>query len=130
MLSIKEALYAKLSGDATLTAMLSTGEEIYYAYSPSTASLPCITYRQLSRQRIQGGDRDDELYQVSAFAGDPDTSDRMAERIRVLLDAQPLVASGRRVDFVGVVTDSETFESDPGEFHHALQVQVISYPTA
>lgn len=102
--AVRRALYGKLSGDATLSAMLATApsgvtKSIYFEVAPEGASPPFVIYfKSAGTPRYAIGARayDDEVWTIKGVAKEnPDASDNIASRLDVLLTDGTISISGR-----------------------------------
>lgn len=133
--AVRRALYGKMSGDATLTAMLGSppsgySKAIYYQAAPDGAEFPYIVFnKQASTPRYAIGARayDDDVWLVKAVirssgpGGDsPDAADDIASRLDVLLTDGTISISARTQLYLRRVSDVDFSEvSDGTLYRHA-----------
>lgn len=134
-IAIRRALYGKMSGDATLTAMLGSppsgySRAIYYQAAPDGAEFPYIVFnKQASTPRYAIGARayDNEVWLIKAVirssgpGGDsPDDADNIASRLDVLLTDGTISISGKTQLLLRRVSDVDFSEvSDGTLYRHA-----------
>jgi len=98
---IRRALYAKLTGDATLTALLSAATAIYEAKAPQSAAYPLVIFDLYApgadAYTFSARAYEDDLWIVKACdrAASSDRADDIAKRIDALLTDGSLVITGR-----------------------------------
>jgi len=99
--AIRRAIYAKLNGDATLTALLSAATAIYEAKAPQSAAFPLVIFDLYApgadAYTYSGRAYEDDLWIVRGVdkSGSSDTVDDIAARIDALLTDGALTISGR-----------------------------------
>jgi hypothetical protein len=90
---VKDALFAKLSGDTgtgSLEALLGGAGRISQGMIPDAANLPWLTFREITAVVDSELPAWSELYQISAWSRSLDKNDAIKERVRALLHKQPL----------------------------------------
>jgi hypothetical protein len=123
--AIRKALYAKLSGDATLAALLSGATAVYHAVAPEEAIYPLVVlHRQGGRkEETFGGEAwRDAPWLVKGVCQDGTSNpvDRIADRIDTLLDRGTLTIAGCRLVDASHQSDVEYVETVEGrQYRHA-----------
>lgn len=127
--AVRRALYGKMSGDTTLSAMLPAApsglsKAIYHEVAPEGANLPyVIFFKSAGTPRYAIGARawDDEVWTIKGVASeDPDTADNIASRLDVLLTDGTISISGRTELYLRREGDVEYGEvADGKRYHHA-----------
>jgi hypothetical protein len=134
---LRKALYAKLSGDATLTAKLSSATAIYHKLAPEGAVPPYVVFRQISGTRqwaFQGGQIRWPMWLVMAVDRGPtaEVAEDIDARIDELLNDAKLTIEGfnhlaiyREMDMPEPVTDDsgEILQSVGGLYKIATEPQ-------
>lgn len=105
---IRTALYGRLTGDATLVAMLATPTSVFDEKAPQGSPRPYIVISRPSNvvaARSFGGDGvDNDVWQIKAIDGPREDetnptatpAEDIAERIDFLLDGHELTVAGRQ----------------------------------
>ena len=105
--AVRRALYGKMAGDATLTAMLppapaGLAQNIFHEYAPQEASLPAVVFSKSTgtpAYSLTARNYDDELWLVKAVDAledhGPDVSDNIASRLDQLLTDGTISISGK-----------------------------------
>lgn len=120
---VRSALYAKLTGDATLTAAV--GSRVYYEVAPASATYPLIIFAKVSRvvPRVMTGQAySDALWLVKGVdkASSANAVDDIASRIETILDDGSLTIAGQQV--MAILHDSDVQYSEVTEgvtYHHS-----------
>lgn len=99
MKAIRRALYAKLTGDATLAALI--GTRVYDGIAPQSATYPLVVLQHqagVDAYTFAGRAFEDHVWLVRAVdkAGSADTADDIAARIDDVLTDGALAITGRR----------------------------------
>lgn len=126
----RRAIYGKLAGDTTLTAMLgpaSVGQNIYYQQAPAGAAFPYVIFSKQSgtpTYSFQTGQSayDSEVWLVKGVdqGSSADTVDAIASRVDTLLTDGALSISGRTQMYLRRESDVDYSEEDKGQlFRHA-----------
>jgi hypothetical protein len=88
MPQLEEALYARLSGFAGLTAL--TGTRIYPMRAPATAGYPHVVYQRISTVRPPAFGVDTGVanprFQVTSWAATPVSAKTVKEQVRLALE--------------------------------------------
>lgn len=116
--AVNTALYSRLAGDATLTAMLSGGTavpSVYVESAPDNAVLPFVIFSHQSGTELsETAHRDpEELLYVRAYASTPSQAGSIDARLDTLLHLQPLTVSGWNNIWLARLTDISMIEEDP-----------------
>lgn len=128
MLLVQSALYARLTGDATLTGLI----EGVYDYVPETAEYPFVVIGEAietpdNRHGGYGRETVVTLHVWSRYQGYAQAL-RIGARVTALLDHQPLTIEGlahiaTRFEFSQTLTDPEP----PGDIRHlVLRYRVVT----
>ena len=87
MATLAESLYAHLTNDAAVSALVST--RVYPGVAPADAALPRITYSQIGGQHPQqaGGvaGRRRVVLQINSWAASQNAAESLAEKVRLAL---------------------------------------------
>jgi hypothetical protein len=132
---VRAALYSRLSGDATLTGLLSAQAAIYHQIAPQDAAYPLIVFqRQDGRPDWTFGDHmQRDLWTVRAIDRATSASDAeaIADRIDVLLNDAPLVVNGRALLYLRRESDVDFSEQDGADTlrHVGGVYRVVTDPT-
>lgn len=117
---IPNAIYACLSADATLGALLSTTDAIFPKEAPEGTEYPFVVYRQISGVTERGFHDNNARNQVWLIegvcrGGDPEPAEAIDARLEELLDDASLpLESGRLIGFLREA-DAPAHEIDGGE---------------
>jgi len=127
----KQAVYSKLSGDATLLALLPNGAgSITYA-RPTTApepTLPLVTYLEVSSIFEPEIPLWTTRIQVSVFAKSADQADIIGARVKALLhQGQLTIPNSGRLDSIYLDSEQEFYEEDTLLHHRAMDFRVRIY---
>lgn len=128
--AVRRALYGKMSGDVTLTAMLASpptgrSKSIYYQRAPQGADFPYVVFSKQSGTAIYGLTArayDTEVWLVKAVdrSEDSDVAENIASRLDALLTDGTLSISGRTQLYLRRESDVDYAEDSDGvTFHHA-----------
>lgn len=122
MSSLREAIYSRLHGDATLTAMLAEPTAIYHRLAPKEAAYPFAVFHKMTAPRqlaFNGGELRWPIWLVKAVDRSPNASraEEIDERIEALLDNAPVTVSGFTNSFLRREMDlpESTSKDDMGE---------------
>ncbi len=98
--AIKEAIYAKLSSDTTLVALLGGTVNIFAVNPPTEAEYPCIVYSitgssEYAPAQDNSGRILETVFRVEVFSNSSNTleSDNIADRVKTLLHGQNVLNS-------------------------------------
>lgn len=87
MATLAEALYAHLTNDAAVAALV--GARIYPGVAPADASLPRITYNQIGGQHPQEASgvagRRRVILQINSWAASDNAAGALSEKVRLAL---------------------------------------------
>lgn len=128
--AVRRAVYGKMSGDATLTAMLGTpapgySKSIYYQQAPQGARFPYIIFnKQSSVPRYAIGARayDNDVWLIKAIdrSDTADAADNIASRLDALLTDSSLSISGKTQLYLRRESDVDYSETADGVlYRHA-----------
>jgi hypothetical protein len=132
---VRSAIYARLTGDATLTGMLSTPTAIFHQVAPQDARTPYIVFHKQAgtpHWQFGGAHIQHDVWTVKAITRDASATvaeDISARADEVLTDA-PLAVDGR--DLLAVYRESDVDYPEPvdGEIYHhvGFMCRLISAP--
>lgn len=121
--AVKAGLYSKLTGDATLTALLASSTSVFDKVAPQGSALPYVIFQKLdgqARYTMGGHAYTDNTFLVKAVTDSPSalTAGSICERIDALLtDGTITLSSGsvmvsrRQVDIdYAETTDGRTYQ--------------------
>ncbi len=140
--AIRRAIYGKLAGDTTLTAMLATppsgySQSIFHQVAPKGAGHPYVIFQQQSETPVhamKGGASvfSSELWLLKAVdhSGSSDAADEIDGRIKALLNDGALSISGASLMYLRRESGVEYPEVIDGEIyrHRGALYRVISQP--
>lgn len=132
---VRRAFYSKLTGDATLTALLSSSSAVYHAVAPKAATYPLVIFnRQSSVPRYTFAEQayDNEVWLVKGVDKntDEDPVDDIASRLDALLTDGTLTISGKTQMSLRRESDFEMTEVDGDEtYRHAGAMYRLRYQT-
>lgn len=123
---VRRALYGKLAGDPTLTALLGTpaagySQNIYFQQAPQGATYPLVVFnKQSGTPREAMGDPSAiewDVWLVKAVdrASTADTAEAIQSRVATLLNDATLSISGATLLYLRRQSDVEYTETDNGE---------------
>lgn len=128
-MSARTSLYARLSGDATLTGLLSGPAAIFYQVAPQTATFPYVILSKSAGTpdwQFAGAHVQTEIWIAKAIdkASSATRAEQIAARIDALLTDQPLTVDGgialavyRESDISYVETSgADTFRHDGAQY--------------
>jgi hypothetical protein len=125
MNAVEAGLYTKLTGDATLTALLSGGTaSVFYGVAPDGADPPYLVFNEQTDTpdyTFTQKARDNLLYQVKGITSGPSakTAGSIAERIESVLTDTALTVSGKTLLYLRKESGVHYPEVDQGRvFHH------------
>ncbi len=131
MNAVRRALYGKLSGDSTLTALLATApagfaQSIYYQQAPQSAAFPYVIFQKQDGRPTEAFD-DPEAFENTIWlvkGVDRSASATVVEdiqaRITALLNDASLSISGASVTYLRRMSDVDYPETVDGvEYKHA-----------
>lgn len=127
MADIGEAIYARLSGDATLTGLLNGG---IYPYTPKTTpQRPYITYQLINlMERPHAMDDDPSLvidrYQVDVWADSYSSVVAVASEVNRLLSRWRGVSAGVTIGGTLNTDRRDMYESDTELFRRSIDYQI------
>ena len=135
MNEIRKALYARLAGDAALTALLATPTSIYHSVAPQDAQTPFVTLAKQAgdpRWQFAGAHVQSEVWTVKAVDQNSTASrvEDIAARVDVLLTDAPLTVTGRVLLAIYRASDVEYTETSGGDlfFHVGAMFRVETQP--
>ena len=119
MNALEKALYSALSGDATLTGLLSSATAIYQGVAPDGADPPYVVYgKQANTKTYTFGAKawDNSLYLIKAVDERPSAAraGTIQDRLEVLLTDAALTVTGRTHLYLRPETDVDYPEVDQG----------------
>lgn len=119
---VRAALWARLTGDATLTALLATPAAVYHRRAPQDAAHPFVVIdKQDGRPEWQfGADRVEwDLWLVKAvdLSGSASRAEEIAARIDMVLNDAPLVIKDRRLLYLRRDEDVDYPEEDGADLY-------------
>ena len=128
--AVRRAIYGKMSGDSTLTAMLGTAapgytKSIYYQQAPEKAGFPYVIFSKQSsvpRYALASKMMDNDLWLIKAVdrSDTADTADNIASRLDALLTDASLSISGKTQLYLRRESDVDYPENADGVvYHHA-----------
>jgi hypothetical protein len=137
---VRAAIFAHLSGDATLTGLLAAPGNIFHSIGPQTAAFPLIVFNEAAGTRIlqfAGAHIKNDVWQVKAIAsGSSETPGALAEdiaaRVDVLLDDAVLAITGREHLYLRNESDIPAYpEQDGAEsyWHCGSLYRLFTQPT-
>lgn len=100
MLALERAIYAKLDGDATLTALLAAQHNVFPEVIPADKSLPAVVFAQIGQGEdaytygTHAFETLDYLVKAVTVGYDPESAQAIADRIFALLNNVVLSISG------------------------------------
>lgn len=127
---VRAAIFQRLSGDATLTGLLSAPTAIHYHIAPQSAAYPLIVFNELDQRPVWSfdGSMESDVWAVKAVTKKPAQADEIAERIRVALDDAPLTVTGRDLLYVRRRSGIAYPEQDGADtyWHRGWQFRLIT----
>lgn len=117
MNEIRRSLYQRLSGDATLTGLLSSPSAIFHRVAPQTATFPVVVFHKAAGTPVNqfgGAHVQNDLWSVRAISqGSSSTAaETIAARVDVLLDNAVLAITGRAHLYLRRDSDIDMSEQD------------------
>ncbi len=124
-MSIKQAVYDRLRGDATLAAVV--GDRIYPDILPQQPAFPALTYIRRSVDRHKTfcgtGEMARSSFQVDAWALTYEDAERVAQHVRTsLVDFKGIMAGspGVAVSDVRLENEFDLSDLEPGLFRVSM----------
>ena len=116
---VRAAIYARLSGDATLTGLLAAPGNIFHSIGPQTAAFPLIVFNEAAGTRVlqfAGAHIKNDLWQVKAIAAGSSATpaEDIAARVDVLLDNAVLAITGREHLYLRNESDIPAYPEQDG----------------
>lgn len=136
MNALETALYAALTGDATLTALLSSASAVYNQQAPQGAEFPFVIVQQMARTPVWTLDEislEDTIYQVKGVTVGQSmkTAGDIADAIDGVLNDGDLTITGYALRYsrrTGAVSYTETV--DGKRFNHqGAMYRIMADPT-
>lgn len=130
---VRRALYSKLTGDTTLTALLSASTAIYHAVAPDTADYPFVIFNKQSgvpRYTFAAKAFDNELWLVKGVDRNStaNAADDIASRLDALLTDGALTISGETQMSLRRESDVEYTETEGDQtYRHAGALYRLRY---
>lgn len=136
--AVRRAIYGKMSGDTTLTALLATPptgvtKSIYHQVAPEGADLPYVVFFKTAGTPVYAiGARayDNEVWTIKGVAktGSADVADGIASRLDALLTDGTISISGRTQLYLRRESDVEYGEVEDGvRYHHSGGLFRLAY---
>ncbi len=126
MARVEAALYTILSGDATVTAQVST--RIYPVYLPKNCVLPALTYYRISTIREESMSVDPGLatahFQVSVWTTSAASGGTIADVVRTALHRHIGVHAGVTITDLAIENEITTYDFDTEEHQVAMDFLV------
>lgn len=118
--AVPDAIFARLSTDATLGELLSEPTAIFPKVAPEGVSHPFVVFREVIGVKEHGfhdSAARNQLWLVGAVTreGDPGAAEAIDRRCEELLDKQPLILDEAHLIGLFRETDAPGFEIDGGE---------------
>jgi len=118
-MNIEEALYAHVTGDASIAALIS--DRFYPLRAPQGAALPYAVYQRISTPRIRSQSGPSGLarprFQVTCYASSYSQSRQLANLMRISLDGfRGTMGGGVSVGAVFLENEMDTYEDETGAF--------------
>lgn len=129
--AVKAGLTSKLTGDATLTAMLASSTSVYDKVAPQGSALPYVIFQKQTgspRYTMGGPAYDDNVYLVKAVAESPSAkvAGQIAERVDALLTDGSLTLTSGSLMVMRRQQDVEYAETADGRtFQHVGATYLI-----
>lgn len=122
MSATRSALYARLSGDATLTGLLATPTSIYHQVIPQTAAFPALVFQKASGTpdwQFAGASVQQDVWIVKAVdkASSATKAEAIAARIAAVLTDAPLGIAGSVLLAVFRESDIDYSEADGADIY-------------
>lgn len=128
--AVRRALYGKLSGDTTLTAMLANpasgySKAIYYEVAPQGAAFPYVIFSKQSgtpSYALTARNFDNDIWLIKAVdrSDSADVADNIASRLDALLTDGTVSISGRTQCYLRRESDVDYSETVDGTtYRHA-----------
>lgn len=127
MSSIEDALYARLSTDAAVTALVST--RIYPVHAPQGATYPAVVFTRLDTTATTALGTASRFFnsrfQFDAWAKTYESSKAIVTAIRESLDALDTTILGVRIWAIVYNTEVDIFEDETQLYRNAVDFDVI-----
>lgn len=136
--AVRRALYGKMAGDTTLTALLATPpagvtKSIYHEQAPEGARLPYVIFSKSTgtpSYSLSALNMDNELWLIKGVdrGNDADTVDGIASRLHALLTDGTISISGKTQLYLRRDSDVEYAEETDGvQYKHAGALYRLIY---
>ena len=119
-MSVRDAIYAQLTGDATLTGLLATAASVYHEEAPAEAAFPLVIFQRQFGTRdwtFAGEPMRPEVWLVKAVDRSPsaDVAEQIDARAQTLLNDAALSVTGSTLLYLRRQTDVSYAERDGHE---------------
>lgn len=130
---ILEALWTRLRGDATLTAILGKPARLYHVWAPPDSPMPYWTYAMTDAPDLEAAGLSSGELLLELWDHDPDSltavrAEAAGDRVTKLLDGHEFSSSGGEVKAVRVAQLSKGFlETDSDRVHRWVSRWTLRY---
>lgn len=132
----RTALYARLTGDATLTGLLATTTSIYHQVAPATAAAPFLIFNKQAgtpNRQFAGAHVQSELWLIKGvcLGASASAAESIAARADTVLTFAPITITGRALLAIYRESDvSYSEQSGADVYHHeGFLARIVTQPT-
>jgi hypothetical protein len=132
---IRAALYTRLTGDATLTALLATPTSAYHKVAPQTAVAPFIVFAKQSgtpNRQFGGAHVQQELWLIKGISlgASASPAESIAARADTVLTFAPLAITGRALLAIYRESDISYAETVGADIYHheGFLARIVTQP--
>lgn len=130
----EKVVHSVLSAHAGVVAIVGTPARIYPVVMPQEPTYPCITYRRVASERLQGVQSDPGMarvrLQVTSWASKYEDLKTLAEQVRLALERHGSAVTGTTIAgttvydiFMG--SEADAYEPELDVFAHATDFTVV-----
>lgn len=125
-MSVKAAIYNRLSNFSALTSLVST--RIYPGIAPQNTAIPYVTYQQISNESISAMGADTGLerprFQVDSWSTSPLEADNVAIQVKSALQRYEGTLEGTTIQVIFLENDVDIYDHEAGIHHVSTDFEI------